>query len=311
MIISDIFEIDYGQGEYSNKTLFTESQKGIPIISSKGDNNGIYGFYNIDSYYKNIISVARVGTICSAFYHDYDCCIDDNCLVLKPKKDFTKQEMLYFAMLIQQEKYKYLYGRQVTPKRLGYTKIPDKIPEYVHKTKIQQPSKDSLIKTKIELKINEWRQFILKDMFFFENCKCNNAESLLEDGNDIYYIGAKKNNNGIMRQVSKNKTLITTGNCIVFICDGKGSVGYSTYQPNDFIGSTTLSIGRSNALTKYSAMFLITILDMEKYKYDFGRKWNGNRLHNTQIKLPQTPQGEPDFEFMENYIKSLPYSSSL
>jgi hypothetical protein len=33
--------------------------------------------------------------------------------------------------------------------------------------------------------------------------------------------------------------------------------------------------------------------------------------NNAKIKLPATPQGEPDWEFMENYIKSLPYSSSL
>ena len=99
MIIDDLFDIEYGQGEYNNKSILLEKTNGIPVISSKGDNNGIYGFYDVDPFYNNVISVARVGTICSAFYHDYDCCIDDNCLVLKPKKDFTKQEMLYFTLL--------------------------------------------------------------------------------------------------------------------------------------------------------------------------------------------------------------------
>ena len=78
MILSDISDIEYGQGEYNNKSLLIELETGVPIISSKGDNNGIYGFYDINSFYKNVISVARVGAICSAFYHDYDCCIDDN-----------------------------------------------------------------------------------------------------------------------------------------------------------------------------------------------------------------------------------------
>ena len=38
------------------------------------------------------------------------------------------------------------------------------------------------------------------------------------------------------------------------------------------------------------------------------------RLNDCQkltIKLPVTTQGLPDWEFMENYIKSLPYSASL
>ena len=30
-----------------------------------------------------------------------------------------------------------------------------------------------------------------------------------------------------------------------------------------------------------------------------------------KIKLPVTPSGEPDWKFMENYIKSLPYSKHI
>ncbi|WCR56079.1 MAG: hypothetical protein PG979_000136 [Rickettsia asembonensis] len=53
-------------------------------------------------------------------------------------------------------------------------------------------------------------------------------------------------------------------------------------------------------------MFIVTILDLERYRYSFGKKYGKNI-----IKLPATSQGTPDWEFMENYIKSLPYSSSL
>ena len=31
----------------------------------------------------------------------------------------------------------------------------------------------------------------------------------------------------------------------------------------------------------------------------------------TQIKLPVTEKNDPDWQFMEDYIKSLPYSSNL
>ena len=31
----------------------------------------------------------------------------------------------------------------------------------------------------------------------------------------------------------------------------------------------------------------------------------------TRIKLPVTPSGEPDWKFMEDYIKSLPYSKNI
>ena len=57
----------------------------------------------------------------------------------------------------------------------------------------------------------------------------DNAGALLEEGDDINYIGAKKSNNGFMQRVQYNEDLITKGNCIIFICDGQGSVGFSNF----------------------------------------------------------------------------------
>lgn len=58
-------------------------------------------------------------------------------------------------------------------------------------------------------------------------------------------------------------------------------------------------------------MFLVTILQMEKYRYNYSRKMGSDRLKTFKIKLPKTVGGNPDWKFMEDYIKSLPYSSNL
>jgi hypothetical protein len=34
-------------------------------------------------------------------------------------------------------------------------------------------------------------------------------------------------------------------------------------------------------------------------------------MNESIIRLPVTAKGEPDWPFMENYIKSLPYSKSI
>ena len=47
------------------------------------------------------------------------------------------------------------------------------------------------------------------------------------DGNDIYYLGAQKRDVCVIKKVSVVTELLTKGNCIAFICDGDGSVGYS------------------------------------------------------------------------------------
>lgn len=129
------FDIKYGQHKYHSKRNLNAKDNGTPLISSKGTDQGVYGFFDIKPVYKNVISVPNTGTICHAFYQSEDCCIDDNCLVMIPKKDLSIQEMLWFVLLVRKEKYRYKYGRQVTPDRLGNTEIPE-IPEWVNKKPI-------------------------------------------------------------------------------------------------------------------------------------------------------------------------------
>lgn len=154
---------------------------------------------------------------------------------------------------------------------------------------------------------SNWKYFPLtgkNGLFKIEPCKCSNAGELLEDGYDIEYIGAKKNDNGFMRFVKHEELLVTKGNCIIFICDGQGSVGYANYIDHDFIGSTTLSVGYNDRLNDKIGMFIVTVLDLERYRYSFGRKYKTN-LSKVSIKLPATEHGEPDWNFMERYISNL------
>ena len=174
---------------------------------------------------------------------------------------------------------------------------------------------EPLSHNKLELKTKEWQWFRVGKIFKLEKCKCSNATELLENGDEIAYIGAKKNDNGIMNYVKKDDELVSKGHCIVFIGDGQGSVGYCTYQPKDFIGSTTLIAGYNNNLNDYNAIFLVGVFDQERYRYSFGRKYKKKVIDNSRIKLPAilNAQGEyePDWQFMEDYIKSLPYSACL
>ena len=40
-------------------------------------------------------------------------------------------------------------------------------------------------------------------------------------------------------------------------------------------------------------------------------KWTLDNMNDTKIKLPATPDGKPDWQWMESYIKSLPYGDRL
>lgn len=310
----------------------------INYIGATDSNNGITATIGNSEYvYEgNKITVSYNGSIAEAYYQEKPFWATDDVNVLTLKGyQLNAYIALFLTTIIHIEKYRFNYGRKWDKALMQQTKIklPIKsnntpkwewIEQYVKETIIPKlPSKAKAVwdgtynnkpicTTQISLDSVEWDWFNVKDIFpTIEKCKCSNATELLEDGDDIAYIGAKKSDNGVMRYVKYDESLITKGNCIVFIGDGQGSVGYCIYQPNDFIGSTTLVAGYNQHLNQYVAQFLITILDMERYRYSFGRKYNKSAITSTKIKLPAKPNGTPDWEFMENYIKSLPYSANI
>ncbi len=173
---------------------------------------------------------------------------------------------------------------------------------------------DRLTDKSYSLEMEKWKYFNLEEIFTSIESTNGTTTNELVYGNEIPYIAAKKNINGLEIMCSKNgnEQFISKGNCIVFIQLGAGSAGYTTYQEKDFIGMNgKTSCGYNNQINKYNGLFLVTILDQERPKYSFGRSWTGDRLTSTKVKLPVDKNGNPDWQFMESYIKSLPYSSNL
>ena len=157
----------------------------------------------------------------------------------------------------------------------------------------------------MKLNVATWKYFQLSEIFTtIEPGKVSQAYQL-EEGNDIPYLGAKKEDNGVMSWCASNPDLTSKGNCVILICDGQGSVGYANYMESDFLGTVNLMLCYNNRyMNRYVGLFLATILSQERPKYSFGRKWK-THLNDTIIKLPQNFDGNPDWDFMEQYIKSL------
>lgn len=316
--LSQIFNCWYGV----NLELINceENNKGIPFVSRTACNNGVVArvspIQGVDPNPQHTLSLAGGGSVLSCFYQDEPYYSGRDLFILSPIEEMTKEEMILYSYVISTNKYKYNYGRQAN-KTFQDLMLPE-LNEIKELVEITINADYKLKRTplspvgSITFDSVKWDWFDVKEIFpRIEKCKCSNATELLEDGDDIAYIGAKKSDNGVMRYVKYDETLVTEGNCIVFIGDGQGSVGYCIYHPKDFIGSTTLVAGYNPHLNQYIAQFLIAILDKERYRYSFGRKYNKAAITSTRIKLPSKSNGSPDWEFMENYIKSLPYSANI
>ena len=151
--------------------------------------------------------------------------------------------------------------------------------------------------------VSHWKSFLLLDVFeYFETGKVTQA-GLLEEGDDIWYLGAKKDCNGLMNKVAMNENLLSKGNCVVFICDGQGSVGYANYMDKEFLGTVNLTLGYGKNINKFTGLFIATVASLERYRYSYGRKWRG-KVEKTVIKLPVDKEGNPNWQYMEDYIKT-------
>lgn len=121
----------------------------------------------------------------------------------------------------------------------------------------------------------------------------------------ISYLGATNQNNGVLCFVEYNSASVQKGNCIAFIRNGEGSMGYSVYKAEDFIATSDMTLGYNSHLNKYVGTFITTIADRARGKYNFGYKRSASRLGKEVLTLPSDENGNPDWVYMENYMKNL------
>jgi hypothetical protein len=123
------------------------------------------------------------------------------------------------------------------------------------------------------------------------------------------YLGAISENNGVRQLIDAPP--IFDGNCITV--NYNGSVGEAFYQSAPFWATDDINVLYADGwtLNKYSALFIATVIKANRYKFSYGRKWTMAKMEKSSIRLPATPQGAPDWKYMEAYVKSLPYADRI
>ena len=104
-----------------------------------------------------------------------------------------------------------------------------------------------------------------------------------------------------------NEKMIQKGNSIAFIRNGEGSMGFSIYKAEDFIATSDISVGYSEKLNREIGLFITTVADRIRGKYNFGYKRSDTRLKKEKLKLPIDEKGQPDYVYMENFIKKIEF----
>lgn len=169
---------------------------------------------------------------------------------------------------------------------------------------ISTKSKNS---TEIKFDIKKWKIFTISSLFDVIGSKTTPKRDLQAIGKGIYpYITTSSVNNGVEGFYN---FYTEEGNILVIDSAVKG---VCSYQAQKFTASDHVEkLIPKFELNPYLAMFFITLINLERYRYSYGRKFNQTRIKETEIMLPVDKRNDPNFKFMEDYIKSLQYSDSI
>jgi len=289
-------------------------EDGICFVSRTSANNGIVAriklLDELEPMPANAITVALGGSVLSSFYQDEPFYTAFHIACLYPKFELTKEQMLYYAYIIEQNKYRYNFGRQAN-RTLKNILIPDitELPDFVNQILISDYKfeKKPILNKRLSLNTDCWKWFELQEIFdIYTSSDKNYLES--KDGS-MPYISSTQFNNGVSSYVQsdtvQNENTITVAR--------NGSVGSTFYHSYNYCASPddVRIFSPKIKLNKYIGIFLCVLIEKEKYRFAYGRKFGTKRMKITQIKLPITTNGTPDWQFMEDYIKSLPYSKSI
>ena len=152
----------------------------------------------------------------------------------------------------------------------------------------------------------KWTNFLLRDLFpILVAGKSKGLNHIEKVDSGVSYLGATNQNNGVLCFVSAVKSSIQKGNCIAFIRNGEGAMGYSVYKAEDFIATSDMTLGYNEHLNKYNGTFITTIADRIRGKYNFGYKRSANRLSKEILTLPIDDNGAPNWDYMENYMRKI------
>ncbi len=305
-----------------------------PFISATASNNGITNYIDAEPQHEgNTITVNYDGSVGEAFYQPDPFWALDDVNVLYPNNDnypdfhINKYNAMFLISIIMKEKFRYNYGRKWKLDRMNeaimYLPVDKKedpdfayMEEYIkilfEKISFEKIVSDSLSKKDVKISIEKWKPFRYDNIFIVKKGK-RLTKADMDDG-ETPFISATASNNGITNYIDAEPQ--HEGNTITVNYDG--SVGEAFYQPDPFWALDDVNVLYPNNdnypdfhINKYNAMFLISIIMKEKFRYNYGRKWKLDRMNEAIMYLPVDKKEDPDFAYMEEYIKSLKYSSNL
>ena len=153
-----------------------------------------------------------------------------------------------------------------------------------------------------QLKELNWKAFDIHDVF----PDVKRGKRLKTDDHivgNMPYVSSSAVNNGVDNFIGNKDGIRIFNDCITLA--NSGSVGTAFYHPYSFVASDHVTKLKNAKFTKYIYLFIAAIANRLSEKYSFNREINDKRLGREKIMLPVDDNDQPDYAFMEAYMKGV------
>lgn len=181
-----------------------------------------------------------------------------------------------------------------------------------------------------DLQTNEWKEFLLHRIFKAGMGNGIDAVLTTNDNPKYNYVSRDSNGNGVVGFVDEIEGEDPFPVGAMSLALGGSFLGSCFIQKKPFYTAQNVAVLQEKVpLTNHTKLFIATLIRNEcKIKYQaFGRELNAHFRKDFTIKLPIKHDGEnividdthefsddgyiPDWEWMDIYMKSLPYSDRI
>ena len=324
--IGDLFDAYLSKDDIQPKNI---TKGDTPLISSGKTNNGIVEYIDDDKAKKWDANTITVDMFGKAFYQNspYHCVSHGRVNILVSKFDLTENIGLFLCSVIEQVSVKYQFDNMCTGEKLSndVIKLPatsDGQPDWDYmesymKAVIEESEKSlgNLKKadgTKHLINVSRWGEFRVGDLFEKLDLKCHKKFDKATDVSteqteefDLPLVNAKHGNNGIM-YYGRSEDWDSTEMTIDIVGDGAASTGdvYAQPQRTGVLYNAYLVKPLWDCTSEYVLQFMACVIERcIKSHFGYENKCTWDKVSQESVWLPITSTGEPDWQYMENYMK--------
>lgn len=307
---------DYFTQERGKEKAPKQNKDGdCPLIQETNSNNGFDRLVQPTVIFKGNAITISINYGSNVFYQKDDFCASVNIAIIR-NDNLNLYNGYFIASVLSSAHRKFDYQNKISKELIDdeIIKLPatsngkpdwDYMESYM-KTVMEKSEKslENLRKaddTKHLIDVSGWGEFRIEDIFdVIKGTRLTKAD--MRDGT-IKFVGSSAMNNGETHRIANNEKLHPANT--ITVCYN-GSVGETFYQDEIFWASDDVNVLYPKFdMTKLMAMFICPIIKSVGQKYAFIDKWKQEDMKNEIIRLPITSTGEPDWQYMEDYMRKI------